>query len=446
MISSYPDRDGEPAKQNAVACYAENLMKAYKKRDVVILAEDKDSGGKWEVRSENKVYRQGNLLIVRCWKPGSPFLYPQIIEALKDFDKVRNILIQFEFNMLGSVVLTTTLPGFTAYLRLMGKKVTIMQHQVVDDLAILGGHLNVAKGSVKASVLNTGLRAFYKGLGVFANSIIVHEELLKEKLARWVNKEKISVVSHGMALDTFGGESKATIRKGMGLKGDDFVLLVFGYIAWYKGVDWIIKKVAEINKKFPEKNIRLIVAGGPSATLQSKAHYRKYLARVQEMISDNSNVVRATGYVPDEDVYKYFKAADLVVLPYRAMMSASGPLSFALRFGKPYIVSETLAESFKNPDIEIAQLNSGIDLSKIVFAMKGKDFEQKITDVATLGYLPKAKQFVGYLRQLRTWDNIVLEYDKVVFGLHDASTIDFTKNLANRLLSRFTVVNPNENI
>lgn len=449
VISSYPDRSGEPAKQNAVACYAENLMKTYKKRNVVILAENKSelaSGIVSNKKTKYEMYEQENLLIVRCWKPGSPMLFMQVADALRNFSKSKNVLIQFEFNMLGSVVLTSALPLFVACLRLIGKKVTLMQHQVVSDLSVLSGHLNIKRGSLKGKILNAGLRAFYKSLGIFSNSIIVHEELLKEKLSSWVNKEKIYVVSHGLSIEDLGGEPKESVRKNLGLDNRDFVLLTFGYIAWYKGVDWLIKKVVEINKDYPERRIKLVIAGGPSATLQSKKHYRDYLAKVQKEIQDNADCVKATGYVPDEDVYKYFKAADMAILPYRAMMSASGPLSFALKFGVPYMISEVLAPSFRNEDVEVAKINSDFDLNKIVFSLKGDDFKKKIVPIARIGYLPKSKEFVNYLRQLRTWENIVFQYEKVMFGTPNFGIIDYMKDIVGRVVMRFNIIGKQENV
>ena len=288
VISSYPGKDGEGAKQNAVACYCKNLLSAYKNRKIIVLAE-RDG--------EREMYREGNILVVRCWKPASPLLYFDLINTINNFDKAKSVLMQFEFNMLGSTILTALLPAFFAYLSLVGKKITIMQHQVVDDLASLGGHLNINKGSLKNLVLNIGLRLFYIGIGLFSKSVIVHEEALKSKLAKWVDVKKIFVVSHGLSLAKNAGLRQQYRRK-LGFNDKDFVLLMFGYIAWYKGVDWLIKKVAAISKKYPNANIKLLIAGGPSATLKSKAHYRRYLSKVDKLVNKNGKCVKAVGYVP----------------------------------------------------------------------------------------------------------------------------------------------------
>ena len=423
VISSYPDRNGEPAKLNAVACYAQNLLKAYKNRKIVVLAEDKDGKG--------GVYREGNVLVVGCWKPVDPLMYVRLINTLRYFGKVKNVLIQFEFNMLGSVILTSILPVFMALLRMIGKNITVMQHQVVDDLAMLGGHLNVKKGSLKNTILNFGLRSFYVGLGMFSNAIIVHEETLKDRLARWVPKDKIFVVSHGLSINGVRGDSREKIRKSLGIKESDFVLLTFGYIAWYKGVDWLIKKVGEMVKTNP--NLKLIVAGGPSATLQSKAHYRRYLAKVSDLAQKYSKNVIMTGFVPDGDVYKYFRASDLSVLPYRAMMSASGPLSFALKFRKPFVISKVLKEAYRNPDMQTSFEVSGTKIEDITFGFGDNSFEKIVKNYSNKSRLQKIKVLSSSLRRLRSWENIVLEYEKVIWGIPEYSIIGALKRIGSKL-------------
>lgn len=425
VISSYPEKNSEPAKLNAVACYARNLLLRYKLRKVVVLS---------EITGEGKAYRKGNILVIPCWRPADPLLFVRILQVLIKFNSVRDVLIQFEFNMLGSFVHSSLTPFFALILRLIGKKVTVMQHQVVNDLTELSGHLNVKRNTLKAVILNSGLRCFYILLGLSVNAVIVHEQLLKDRLSKWMSREKVFVISHGMEVDN-SDVSKTKIRQELFLEKNDFVLLIFGYIAWYKGVDWLIRKVVEINKAHPEKNIKLIVAGGPSATLQSKAHYRKYLAKVNEMIAENGNCVVATGFIPEDKVYKYFKVADLAILPYRAMISASGPLSFALRFNKPFMVSVTLKESYRNPDFAKTIEGLGIDTKTMTFSLKGSDFEKKLFSIMeNKNIFSNLKELSSNLRLLRSWENIVLEYERVIVSASHRFAFAFWKQLVAKFI------------
>ena len=425
MISSYPEKNSEPAKLNAVACYGQNLLSRYKSRKIVVLS---------EITGKGEAYKKGNVLVIPCWKPADPLLFIKILQVILKFDKVRDILIQFEFNMLGSFIHSSLIPVFILFLRLIGKKVTITQHQVVNDLTELSGHLNINKNTIKASFLNFGLRSYYLLLGLTANAIIVHEQLLKDNLSKWVRKNKIFVVSHGLSIENCKA-SKQKVRQELGLKSDDFVLLIFGYIAWYKGVDWLIKKVVEISGKYPDKKIKLIVAGGPSATLQSKLHYRKFLARVNDMINKNKSYILATGFVAEDKVYKYFKASDLVILPYRAMISASGPLSFALRFNKPFLLSFALKDSLRNPDFSSAIEKTGINPDEVIFSLKGRDFQDKIFSfIENKNKLTKLNRLSAYLRILRSWENIVIDYQQVITSAIGEPAFVYFKKAFSRIL------------
>ena len=193
VISSYPQKQGEPALLNAVACYTGNLLHAYRDRKIIVLC---------EITSEAEMYRRGNLLIARCYRRGSPLLYLDLIRALLRFNKPRQILLQFEFNMLGQTPVTTLLPIFLAAVKLSGRRLSVVLHQVVEDLGTIGGHLGLTGMSLKRTILNRGLKSFYIATGMLSDRIVVHEQTLKNRLAHMVNAEKIDVISHGLSLDS----------------------------------------------------------------------------------------------------------------------------------------------------------------------------------------------------------------------------------------------------
>ena len=114
----------------------------------------------------------------------------------------------------------------------------------------------------------------------------------------------------------------------------------FGYLSHYKGTDLLVKafhKPLKINGK----KVKLILAGGESPTQGQKYHYQHFYKNLYQSISDNENIIH-TGFVPQEKIKHVFSSSDLVIFPYRAFMSASGPISLALSFNKPIIVSNQL--------------------------------------------------------------------------------------------------------
>lgn len=423
VISSYPAKGAEPAKINAVACYAKNLLHEWDGRRIVVLAEK--SGNR-------KYYTDGNVLVIHCWQPGDLKAYWDIIKIIKNFDKAKDVLVQFEFNVFASTILTNAFPYFLGLLKIIGKRNTVMLHQVVSDLSDLGGHLNIKRGSIKGRLLNMGLHHFYRMLGIHSNSIIVHEDILKKRLSKWVKEEKIEIISHGLSLSS-RNNNKAKLREEMGIGKDDLVLLMFGYITWYKGTDWMIDKLSEVQKAVGDRKVHLIVAGGKSATLSEKKHYTRFVQKVDRLAKKNSDSVTMTGFVPENKVRDYFSVSDLMVLPYRAMMSASGPLSFALRFSVPFVISSTLNEAYNNPDFLTVLQRNDVKKSDFSFSMRNGDFGKLIAKYsADEEFRLSLKRVSEDLRQERKWRRIVDKYSFVI----EKENLSFTGRFVTSLKAR----------
>jgi D-inositol-3-phosphate glycosyltransferase len=107
------------------------------------------------------------------------------------------------------------------------------------------------------------------------------------------------------------------------------VLLFFGLVRAYKGLDVLLRALALLREKFP---VSLLISG---EFYQSSDIYLK-------MISDLglSGLVQVhAGFVPPHDVGRFFAAADAVVLPYKTA-TQSGVSKMAYYFDRPVIVSD----------------------------------------------------------------------------------------------------------
>jgi len=108
------------------------------------------------------------------------------------------------------------------------------------------------------------------------------------------------------------------------------VLLFFGYIKKYKGLDILLDAMPKILKNF-DGDIRLLIVG---EFYFDKAEYD---AQVKKLgISEKITLVDI--FVPDDEVGQYFQIADVVVLPYRTA-TQSGIVQVAYNFEKPVIVT-----------------------------------------------------------------------------------------------------------
>lgn len=98
-------------------------------------------------------------------------------------------------------------------------------------------------------------------------------------------------------------------------------------------------------------------------------------------IQEYPNVIH-TGFVPNEEVFNYYCAADVVVLPYRTHMSASGPLSLALSYDRPFLISRNLCSMLNTEDIQQIMQDLEIDKEDIMFDMKKSgDLFEKIGEL-----------------------------------------------------------------
>lgn len=110
---------------------------------------------------------------------------------------------------------------------------------------------------------------------------------------------------------------------------DGHVILFFGLIRPYKGIGVLFEAFAEVVKQL---DATLLVVG------EFYENREPYMKRLTDLgLADRVRVVDR--YVPNEDVEKYFRSADLVVLPYLSA-TQSGITQIAFSFDKPVVVTD----------------------------------------------------------------------------------------------------------
>ncbi len=130
--------------------------------------------------------------------------------------------------------------------------------------------------------------------------------------------------------DNFGAPvEKAAARKKLGIAAKDRVILFFGFIRAYKGLDLILKALAD--ERLQKLNVKLIVAG---EFYEDAAPYHKLINE----LGIKDRLILATGFIPNDAVVNYFCAADLVVQPYKNA-TQSGVSQVAYHFNKPMVVT-----------------------------------------------------------------------------------------------------------
>jgi glycosyltransferase involved in cell wall biosynthesis len=165
-----------------------------------------------------------------------------------------------------------------------------------------------------------------------ASHFLVLSKKVEEELTRF-SKGKLIYKSELPVYDCYQNENNMedqTLRSELGIKKNNKVILFFGYVRKYKGLDILIQAFPKILSKHLDST--LLIVG---------EFYDKpepYLGLIRKLnIQDNVRVVNK--YVSNEEVSKYYLASDVVILPYKSA-TQSGILNVAYGFHKPVIVTD----------------------------------------------------------------------------------------------------------
>ncbi len=208
------------------------------------------------------------------------------------------------------------------YYKLLGKKIVFTAHNV-----------NMRKRDSQDSALNRLTLCIQYRL---ADHLFVHTEKMKADLMDdfGAPAERITVIPFGMNnslpnTSLTPGEAK---RK-LGLGGNRKTILFFGRITPYKGLDYLLAAFKELVKSDP--GYFLIVAG----RTDNCAAYWQALRPQIDTEARSGNALVWEGFIPDDEAEVYFKAADVLVMPYRDIYQ-SGVLFTGQHFGIPILAAD----------------------------------------------------------------------------------------------------------
>jgi len=167
------------------------------------------------------------------------------------------------------------------------------------------------------------------------DAYITMSEKVMQDLRSFEKKKPALQVPHPL-YDNFGEpvtrqEARAALRQsGLTIGDDDKVLLFFGFIRKYKGLDMLFDAMAD--SRIRAAGIKLLVAG---EFYEDERAYREQIER----LDIGSSLLLRTDFIPDQDVKYYLCAANAVVQPYRNA-TQSGVTPLAYHFGIPMIVTD----------------------------------------------------------------------------------------------------------
>jgi len=238
------------------------------------------------------------------------------------------------------------------YYKMLGKRVVFTAHNV-----------NAGRRDSRNSLLNRwSLKTQYR----LADRLFVHTDKMKAELIEefGLHSSKVTVIPFGInnaVPDT--ALTCGDARQRLGLRNDEKVILFFGAIKEYKGLEFLVTAFRQLSAR--SGRFRLIVAGEP------KKGHERYFAEIQRAIridTTQDKYLLKLDFIPDQDVEVYFKAADLAVLPYTSIFQ-SGILFMAYSFGIPVVATDV--GSFRKDIVEgetgfLCQPSDAEDLARTI--------------------------------------------------------------------------------
>ncbi len=237
------------------------------------------------------------------------------------------------------------------FYRWKGKKTVLTVHNV-----------NAATRDGRDSRLNRlTLRIQY----LLADHIFVHTEKMRQDLIAdfGVNALNVTVIPFGINNAVPNTVlTSADARKKLGIGVGERTLLFFGNIAPYKGLEYLVEAFQTLRSHGEE--YRLIIAGRPKNCEQ----YWEAIRNSAMADIASGRIILNASFIPDEDTEVYFKAADVLVLPYRYIYQ-SGVLFLGHSFGLPVLAADV--GSLRDDIVEgktgfIFKTEDPVDLGRVI--------------------------------------------------------------------------------
>ena len=208
------------------------------------------------------------------------------------------------------------------YYKLLDKKIALTAHNV-----------NAGKRDSNDSWLNRiSLKIQYN----LSDHVFVHTDRMKSEMTSEfrIPESKVSVIPFGINNTVPNTSlSSAQAKRQLGTSGGDKALLFFGNIAPYKGLEYLISAFAELLNK--DRSYQLIIVGKPKGL----EGYWKQIHQEIARSGIRDRVIERIEYIPDEETELFFKAADVLILPYTRVFQ-SGVLFLGYSFGLPAIAAD----------------------------------------------------------------------------------------------------------
>lgn len=315
--------------------------------------------------------------------------YVVLAEELNRREDVKLINIQHEFGLFGGSWGEYLLP----FLQVIQKPVVTTFHCILPNP-------------------ETRLKDIVRFISLKSKAVIVmnarSRELLQQKYG--VPRSKIFLTFHGIPQTPF--EPSEKFKANLGLKGKT-ILSTFGFLSRDKGIEYVLRALPAIVKKFPNIMYFILGATHPIVRREEGESYRNLLIREVERLGLKNHVKFYNKYLSLDELLTYLKATDIYVSPLEnSRQSVSGTLSYALGCGRPIIATATeYAKQIVRNDVGILVEPRNVPaFGRALDRLLGD--EKLVKAMGTRAYESTRKM---------TWPNVAAEYFRIYKKFVDIS-------------------------
>ena len=267
------------------------------------------------------------------------------------------------------------------YYKILGKRIILTAHNV-----------NARKRDSKDTRLNRLTLGIQYRL---ADHIFVHTEKMKLELVEGfgAHGKRVTVIPFGINNSVPNTRlTPADAKERLGIAAGEKTILFFGRIKPYKGLEYLITAFHEILAR--HKGYRLVIVGRP---FDCEKYWTGICQSIGEDI-DKGRVLLKADFIPDEETEVYFKAADVIVLPYRNIFQ-SGVLFLGHSFGLPVLTADV--GSLKDDIVEgetgfVFRPEDPVDLARAIERYFASDLYRELAS--------RRQQIRDYATQRHSWE------------------------------------------
>lgn len=340
LVAPYPPAGERHGGHSGVASYTANLAAALAAEGVRVtvvapyLPEPHADG-----HTEPDDFCDGDVTVQRRFPLGHTAL-PRAAAAAADVD-APVVHLQWEtFLYGGPAALRGLVPSLYGLRHASAPLVTTM-HQVLDPATIDRATTALHRVGVPAPLARVGIGTVQKVIAAASDVTVVHEQAFRRVVPG------ATVISHGIERPPAIDRAAARARLGLGPIGSRLVVVCFGFLAPYKGLELAADAAA-----LAGPDVQVVFAGGEHPRMQGDSYADELAVRA-------AGRATFTGWVPDDDVADWFAAADVALFSYPKPFAASGALALALAHGTPVLLSPAMARCVGAPSTLLATMQPG---------------------------------------------------------------------------------------